>query len=241
MVTHQAQRGKCLRSRLGEESDGRREPKALDSTSHPETAGHCVASPGRSGGARSRKLTHSVRRKEPLAPRHESGCDQADVAVVASRLTIPTGFHVANATGVEATTEPMRETCHQDVSCQMPHADATPGQNRQRKEPQRLTKHSHGRRIGKRKVLGAIQRRGRSGAHEPGDVADPMRRRENSGCRPHDHMLHSGRATFGPSDSRELSRRRVLTPNDSGDLILNSPGLGQPAIPVGRSTPGDRR
>ena len=47
------------------------------------------------------------------------------LARVASRLTIPTGFHIANATGVEATTEPMRETGHQDVSCQMPHADAT--------------------------------------------------------------------------------------------------------------------
>jgi len=47
------------------------------------------------------------------------------LARVASRLTILSGFHTANATGVDATTEPMRETGHQDVSCQIPHADAT--------------------------------------------------------------------------------------------------------------------
>lgn len=138
MVAHQAQRGKCLRSRLGEESDGRREPKALDSTSHPETAGHSVASPGRSAGARPRKLTHSVRRQEPLAPRHESGCEQANVAVVASRLTIPTGFHIANATGVEATTEPMREIGHQDVACQRPTPTPHPARTASETSPSAL-------------------------------------------------------------------------------------------------------
>jgi hypothetical protein len=66
-----------------------------------------------------------VRREEPFAPRHESGCGQADVGEVARRLKIPTGFHIANAIGVEATTELMRETGHQDVSCQMPHAYTT--------------------------------------------------------------------------------------------------------------------
>ena len=58
------------------------------------------------------------------------------LATVASRLTIPGGFHIANATGVDAITDPTRETGHQDVSSQMPPCRRhEPSQNRQRNEP----------------------------------------------------------------------------------------------------------
>jgi len=155
---------------------------------HPESGGGHWELPSRTGPDGSRFRTalkipiNLVRWEDRRSHGMSVAATKPTLARVASRLTILSGFHTANAAGVDATTEPMRETGHQDVSCQIPHAVPRPRPEPLAKRVQALYRVSrwlaHWQ---ERESLRTVQRRGRPRAHEPDDVADSMRRHENSG------------------------------------------------------------